>query len=105
MLIPLAINTGTSSDRITAQNSTLLSTSLPGMLFKYAEDTHNSVGQWPPILGDPDVLELQFPEAITTSCASWGFWELQSKNIWVTQGWGTTAINNKKSHNEGATTK
>ena len=38
-------------------------------------------------LGHPDVLELQFPEAFTTNCAGWDFWELQFKNTWVTQGW------------------
>ena len=28
---------------------------------------------------------LQLPEAFTTNCAGWGFWELQFKNIRVTK--------------------
>ena len=28
---------------------------------------------------------LQLPEAFTTSCPDWGFWELQFKSIWITK--------------------
>ena len=40
-----------------------------------------------PKSGHPDVLEPQAAEAFTTSSAGWGFWELQSKNIWRIQDW------------------
>ena len=33
-------------------------------------------------LGPPDVIELQLPEAFTTTSAGQDFWELKSKNIW-----------------------
>ena len=39
------------------------------------------------LLGKLDVLELQFPEAFTISCAGRGSVELQSKNTLVIQGW------------------
>ena len=47
---------------------------------------HTQLWQQFPALGDPGVLGLQFPEALTISCAGCGFWELQSKNIWAAQG-------------------
>ena len=49
-----------------------------------------------PILGSPNVLELKLPEAITTSYAGQGFWELQSKEFWGTKVgnyWSTLKLN------------
>ena len=45
------------------------------------------IDQWFPTLDNPGVLGLKLPEAFTTSCAAWGFWELQSRNTWFTQAW------------------
>ena len=47
----------------------------------------HSLLQWIPTLGHSGVLGLQFPEAFPTRCAGQGFWELQSKNACLTQGW------------------
>ena len=33
-------------------------------------------------VGPPDVVELQLPEAFTTTPAGQDFWEMKSKNIW-----------------------
>ena len=33
-----------------------------------------------------DVFELQLPESPASTAGGEGFWELQSKNTWVTQG-------------------
>lgn len=44
------------------------------------------VRRWFPTLGDPSVFGVQFPYAFVTGCAGWGFWELQAKNTWATQG-------------------
>ena len=35
-----------------------------------------------PNLEPPDVLGLQFPEALTITSSGQDFWELKSKNIW-----------------------
>ena len=42
--------------------------------------------QWFPTLGNPGVLGLQLPEILATTESGASFWELQSKNAWVTQG-------------------
>ena len=39
-----------------------------------------------PNLGSPEVLGLQLPEIPASTARGEGFWELQSKNIWRTQG-------------------
>ena len=47
----------------------------------------HTLQQWLLTLGNPDFLGLQLPQAFTTSWISQGFWELLSKNTWVTKGW------------------
>ena len=37
-----------------------------------------------PNLGPPDVLGLQLPETPASTAGGEGFWELQSKNTWLT---------------------
>ena len=40
-----------------------------------------------PTLGIPGILGLPFPKAFATSYADQSFWELTSKNTWISQGW------------------
>ena len=47
----------------------------------------NLVSQWFPILDNPGVLGLQLPETLAWTVGGEGFWELHSKNIWVTHCW------------------
>ena len=42
--------------------------------------------QWFLTLGYSGVFELQLPETPASMAGDEGFWELQSKNTWVTQG-------------------
>ena len=44
------------------------------------------LSQWFLILGYSGVFELQLPETLASTVGGEGFWELQSKNTWVTQG-------------------
>ena len=45
--------------------------------------------QWFQILVNQGVLGLQLPETQVITAVGEGFWELQSKNTWITQGWET----------------
>ena len=38
-------------------------------------------------LGNQGIFGLQFSETLASTAGGEGFWELQSKNTWVTQGW------------------
>ena len=43
-------------------------------------------------LGNLDVFGLQLPEIAASTGGAEGFWELQSRNTWVTQGWEPTTL-------------
>ena len=43
--------------------------------------------RWFPTLSNQGILGLKLPGAFIASFVGQGFWELQSKNTWVTQGW------------------
>ena len=41
--------------------------------------------QWFPTLCNPSVLGLQLPDTTASTASGESFWELQSKNIWITR--------------------
>ena len=46
----------------------------------------NTLDQWFPTFSNWGVPGQQLPETLASTAGGQGFWELQSKNTWVTQG-------------------